>query len=249
MNLLSIQELQEVPIPPLPSIAGRESVSISECGEALVSLDGLRASGIALQPEYCRQDYSAALNDCFVREAVRMKLLAAARHLIPDRYLVILDAWRPVELQRQIFDRIRSTLKSRFLDATDNDLDEKTKVYVSYPSLNADAPPPHLTGGAVDLSIADKDLALLEMGTSFDHFGPEAGTRYFEEKLAAGDLLSRKEQLALKNRRLLFHLLSNQGFTNYREEWWHFDYGDQFWGKSAGTSSPYGPVFQGPSRA
>ena len=28
--------------------------------------------------------------------------------------------------------------------------------------------------------------------------------------------------------------MSAQGFTAYLEEWWHFDYGDQFWGLATG---------------
>jgi hypothetical protein len=37
----------------------------------------------------------------------------------------------------------------------------------------------------------------------------------------------------------------NVGFTNYREEWWHFDYGNRFWAKLNGTDSIYGAVYKG----
>lgn len=30
------------------------------------------------------------------------------------------------------------------------------------------------------------------------------------------------------------------GFINYPEEWWHFDYGNQFWAKLAGKKAIYG---------
>ena len=33
-----------------------------------------------------------------------------------------------------------------------------------------------------------------------------------------------------------------QGFTSYAEEWWHFDYGDQFWGSITGQDAIYGPI-------
>lgn len=79
------------------------------------------------------------------------------------------------------------------------------------------------------------------MGTTFDYFEPKAGTRYFEDKIELGEELSGLELAALKNRRLLYHLLNDVGFTNYREEWWHFDYGDQFWGKLSGDAAVYGP--------
>ncbi|MCG4287414.1 D-alanyl-D-alanine dipeptidase, partial [Lactobacillaceae bacterium KNUT 0156] len=32
-----------------------------------------------------------------------------------------------------------------------------------------------------------------------------------------------------ENRRLLYHVMTQAGFTNYIEEWWHFDYGNQNW--------------------
>ena len=34
--------------------------------------------------------------------------------------------------------------------------------------------------------------------------------------------------------------MSDQGFTAYHEEWWHFDYGDQFWGLATGRPAIYG---------
>jgi D-alanyl-D-alanine dipeptidase len=77
------------------------------------------------------------------------------------------------------------------------------------------------------------------MGTEFDHFGTKAATRYFEEKLERSENLSIDEAEALDNRRLLYHIMTSQGFTNYLEEWWHFDFGDQFWGKISGKRSVY----------
>jgi D-alanyl-D-alanine dipeptidase len=81
------------------------------------------------------------------------------------------------------------------------------------------------------------------MGTEFDHFGPEAATRYFEDKLLKAETLTIEEYSCLQNRRLLFHVLAEVGFTNYHEEWWHFDYGNQFWGKITGKQAIYGPVY------
>lgn len=65
----------------------------------------------------------------------------------------------------------------------------------------------------------------LNMGTDFDHFGPEAGMRYFED-LAEQRELSETEKEALQNRRLLYQVMKRAGFSNYSEEWWHWSYGD-----------------------
>lgn len=78
------------------------------------------------------------------------------------------------------------------------------------------------------------------MGTDFDHFGPEAATRYFEERDVAAKKAIATSDNPVANRRLLFNVLSQHGFTNYAEEWWHFDYGNQFWGRILSRCAIYG---------
>ena len=68
----------------------------------------------------------------------------------------------------------------------------------------------------------------LDMGTSFDHFGLEAGMRYFEE-LSHQRELDEKEGAILHNRRFLYRIMTEAGFANYPEEWWHWSYGDNMW--------------------
>ena len=34
--------------------------------------------------------------------------------------------------------------------------------------------------------------------------------------------------------------MAAQGFTNYEEEWWHFDYGDPSWARLTGQPACYG---------
>ena len=51
----------------------------------------------------------------------------------------------------------------------------------------------------------------LAMGTEFDYFGPEAGTRYFEV-LNLQDKLTMGQQLALRNRRFLYKVMKRAGF-------------------------------------
>lgn len=65
----------------------------------------------------------------------------------------------------------------------------------------------------------------LNMGTGFDHFGPESGTRYFE-KLAHQQELTGEQQQVLQNRRFLYKVMKSAGFSNYPDEWWHWSCGD-----------------------
>jgi D-alanyl-D-alanine dipeptidase len=80
------------------------------------------------------------------------------------------------------------------------------------------------------------------MGTEFDAFEDNAQTRYFENMIAQGQRLSPKEETAAENRRLLFHVLTSVGFTNHLEEWWHYDFGNQFWGCIKKQPAIYGPI-------
>ncbi|HWH15448.1 MAG TPA: M15 family metallopeptidase, partial [Miltoncostaeaceae bacterium] len=109
-------------------------------------------------------------------------------------------------------------------------LEDAAARFVTPPSRSSLAPPPHLTGGAVDLTLARADGTPLDMGTAFDAFTEEAGTRAFEASPGA----------VRDHRRLLYWTMNAAGFTNYAEEWWHFDHGDQFWGLVTGRPARYG---------
>lgn len=111
-----------------------------------------------------------------------------------------------------------------------------TQTYVSLPSTNPTRPSPHNTGGAVDLTLAYEDGSQAPMGTEFDDFSVRAATAYFENKSG----LTGQEKEFRDNRRILFYALTQVGFTNYREEWWHFDYGNQFWATQNKSHAIYG---------
>jgi zinc D-Ala-D-Ala dipeptidase len=65
----------------------------------------------------------------------------------------------------------------------------------------------------------------LNMGTDFDHFGSEAATRYYED-LAERQEITEAEREVLQNRRLLYQVMHQSGFSNYPDEWWHWSIGD-----------------------
>ncbi len=226
-------------IPEIPSVDGRKSVTIIECGEPFALLDRFSPDFIAVRPEYALRGYRNATTRAFARLRVAEMLLGAARLLPPPHRLMIWDAWRPTALQEEIFVRYRTTIHQQHPEYDGERLTRETEAYVSIPSRDPSAPAPHSTGGAIDLTICNGAGQALETGTDFDHFGPQAAARYYEEKVERGQMLSGAEAQALANRRLLYHIMTRQGFTSYREEWWHFDFGDQFWGRISGNPSIY----------
>lgn len=229
-------------IPLLQDITSWKDVEIRECGENLISLNKLYTSPIFVESQYFLQGLEGSIKECFVRETVAKMLIQASKRLPNDYKLVIWDAWRPIEVQEGIFYRYKEKLKNLNPEVNEENLFIWAQRYVSLPSLDENKPFPHNTGGAVDLSIIDFSGNYLNMGTVFDDFNIKANTRYYEQLLEEEKALSDEDLAVLNNRRLLFHIMTAAGFTNYPEEWWHYDCGNQFWGKSKGVNAIYGKI-------
>lgn len=229
-------------IPLLPDVTSWKDVEIQECGERVVSLNELYSDRIIVKPQYFLQEIKDSLKECFVREAVAKMLIKASQSLPSNYEFVIWDAWRPIETQKALFNSYKDKLNASNPTLSEDELGKLIQKYVSLPSLDKTCPPPHSTGGAVDLSIGEQDGNYLDMGTTYDDFSNRASTRYFEEKIEKGENLSSNEMVVINNRRLLFNILTEVGFTNYPDEWWHYDYGNQFWAKAKGVNAIYGRV-------
>ena len=99
--------------------------------------------------------------------------------------------------------------------------------------INSRVPPPHTTGGAVDLMLADADGNPLDHTSPFDPFDPHC---------AAFDAPGLSDA-ARKTRDILAAALVPTGITNYPSEFWHWSYGDQGWAYRGGhPSALYGTM-------
>lgn len=108
--------------------------------------------------------------------------------------------------------------------------------YVAAPSIGPLDPSPHLTGGALDVTLTYQGLALA-LGTGLDEFTDAAHLRAFERGgLDASD--TRIRDL----RRLLFWSMQAQGFVAHRQMWWHFEHGTTAWAAETGRPVRYGVV-------
>ena len=47
-----------------------------------------------------------------------------------------------------------------------------------------------------------------------------------------------------RNRNFLKKLFEDAGFINYPYEWWHWSYGDKYWGFVTGNKAIYGAVIK-----
>jgi zinc D-Ala-D-Ala dipeptidase len=219
-----------IEIPKPVPMAGWKELPINECGEPLVHLNPLAPKLIFVRSGYAHQGIPGASHELYARESVANRLIQAAEVLQvirPNARLQIEDAYRPYEVQAVLFEDIKADLRAKYPRWREETFDRRAQKYVSKPSKDPLKPAPHITGGAIDLTIIENGKEL-EMGTVWDYFGPKASTAYFERAAR------RPQTLYRDNRRLLFYVMTRAGFTNYPEEWWHFDFGNQFWTQVSG---------------
>lgn len=220
-----------------------KKTSIVECEEPLISMSYLPEK-IILSPQYYLQNINGSLPEIYARKTVFKKLASAAKNLPTGYRFIIFDSWRPVEVQKELFRIALDRVQNKYPSKSETDAIQIASVYVAYPESGPFAIFPHGTGGAVDLSIADENGMLLNMGTNFDDCTEKSQTFYFEKMLHRKTELTQDEEEALQNRRLLYTVMTDAGFTNYINEWWHYDYGNQNWAYSSRNKQAiYGQAF------
>lgn len=210
---------------------------IKESNEPLVRAN-FYPERIINSPEYFNQGIPGSLMTIYIRQSVYNKLVKASE-MLPEGYkFVLFDVWRSNKTQQALFNILRDKLSNQHPDLSQDDLLKLVLTTVAPPSDDIiNKPSPHNTGGAVDLTIINSIGQPLQFGTPFDDHTEVARTSYFEEKVSAGITLTAEEKMFLQNRRLLYNVMIKAGFTNYTDEWWHYDYGNQNWAWKSG--SPY----------
>lgn len=180
-------------------------------------------------PRYHAEGLPGALDEGWLRAGVADRLARVAAGLPDGLGLIVWDGYRPIATQAAIYNAYLDELTMVHADWPADALEDAASRYVTPPSRSLEAPPPHLTGGAVDLTLCDGDGRALDMGTGFDAFVSEAAARGLEDRPG----------VVRDRRRILFWAMSAEDFTAYLEEWWHFDHGDQFWGLVRGRPAIY----------
>lgn len=202
------------PLPDLlePSAATESAVS-SPIDEPLVAVAHRR---VRVLSNYWHAGWSAAIPETYLRSDAMRRLTVAADKLPEGWGLAVFDAWRPLELQQQLFD-------AAYADpSTEPD-------FMAPVSHDPSTPPPHYSGGAVDLTLTylGQPLAL---GSGFDDPTDAAFTSSLEGVDTTESTL----------RRVLYRLMADVGFVVFAFEWWHFEYGTRRWAAITGQEPFYG---------
>ena len=129
--------------------------------------------------------------ECFLRLKTVKALVKANTKFMKKGYRIqLFDCYRPLDIQKRMWKIVSNP------------------EYVADPAKGSI----HNRGGAVDITLVDADGKELDMGTSFDFFGPEAG-HYFDNL----------PDEVKKNRILLKRIMQKSGFVSFDSEWWHYN--------------------------
>lgn len=129
--------------------------------------------------------------ECFLRfKTVKALVKANTKFIKKGYHIKIYDCYRPLDIQKRMWKIVSNP------------------EYVADPAKGSI----HNRGGAVDITLVDADGKELDMGTSFDFFGPEA-SHYF-------DNLSDEVK---QNRALLKRIMKKSNFNSFDSEWWHYN--------------------------
>ena len=211
---------------------------INDCGE---NLKPLPSSLYCIEPHLYSAlgaPYGNGANPWQLREGVLIRLIKAQENLQkhhPKLRFAIFDAWRPVSVQAFMVEySINEECKRLCLSRTNKthaleveNVVEQVGRFWAKPSDDPQMPPPHSTGGAVDLTLADLNGKQLNMGGEIDEIGEISEPSYFSKDAEKSP--SSVISLWDKRRRILANTMKNAGFVQHPNEWWHFSYGDQLW--------------------
>lgn len=144
-------------------------------------------------------------NQILIRRQVA-EMLRNAQQYLPDGYSFFLyDGFREEKIQKVYFKNHLKNIRAKHPDWPEEKLRAAAAIFVADPSRVC----PHLTGGAVDISVGKKKR--IATG-GFNHFDDRNISPLFQKK-----------------RKFLATIMEKAGFVNYEPEWWHWSYGDRYW--------------------
>lgn len=200
-----------------------EHIEIRDSGDPLVNLTDF---DFLLEQSYYKRGFSKD-SRIYIRKTIAEKLEHIQKKLGNYKFK-IWDGWRSREVQHNIYMNHWQKLKNEHPDWKEEKLKEEVGKFVTV-ATDPHRIPIHSTGGSTDLTLTDSLGNELDMGTSFDHFGPEAASLFYE--------INDIDDRVRSNRKLLRDAMVAEEFRIDDDEWWHFDYGNQLW--AAALNKPY----------
>jgi D-alanyl-D-alanine dipeptidase len=162
----------------------------------------------------------------------------------PGWQLKLFDAYRPNHVQEFMvhheFLRLSGGRPPPMVEAAERAaLWERTYRIWAEPSEDPATPPPHSTGAALDLTLADSEGLELDMGSPIDENSDRSLPDYFAER----------DPVLHARREFLREIMRAAGFRRHPSEWWHFCLGDQMWAWQVNREAPDSRAFARYGRA
>jgi len=158
----------------------------------------------------------------YCRETVA-RMAAVAAQALPDGYhLGVTDAWRPLKRQIMIYEFMTRCAKEAYPDRDGPALRRTVNRWVAPPGRKA--PPGHCTGAAIDVVLLDSNGEIVDV--SSPHGRIQGGPTF----------VYGLDPEAQRHRFMLYEALTGAGFSNCRDEWWHYSFGDAGWAVRMGLS-------------
>ena len=135
--------------------------------------------------------------------------------------LLIYDSWRPLVVQEYMFKRaINIECKKLDINVSLEDINsypsiiEKVEKFWAYPSFDEKCPPPHSTGGALDVCLSDKFGNIIDMGGDIDQMDETSKPDFYET--------SDNEEAIVWNKRrnLLKEIMNKFEFVQHPDQLW-----------------------------
>ncbi|MCP9929462.1 D-alanyl-D-alanine dipeptidase [Cyanobium sp. AMD-g] len=217
----------------MPPLRPWSPIPIAEAGDPL---DELPATLWRLEPhpyQALGAPYGTGASPFRLRRGVISRLQTAQGLLQqqqPHWRLAIFDAWRPLVVQAfMVRHAFREVCRERGLDPDASGgpqaaVAAEVDRFWAPPSRDPATPPPHSTGAAVDLTLAEADGRPLAMGGEIDAIGALSHPDHYEGSSPGSEAADWHAR-----RRLLAAVMAAAGFAQHPNEWWHFSHGDQLW--------------------
>jgi zinc D-Ala-D-Ala dipeptidase len=213
-------------------------VPIFESGEPLVAIPP-ELFWFELPHPYARLGAPYGQTSPFwLRQGVLNSLVQAQTTLQrnhPNWQILIFDAYRPVAVQQFMVEHTFAEVaqgKTELNSAQAEAIWQQVYQIWAVPSHNPLTPPPHSTGGAVDISLVDYKRQPVFMGSPIDELSARSQPDYFAKLAAdpnASELERAQAEQADTHRQILCDVMTAAGFERHLGEWWHFCLGDQMW--------------------
>ncbi|RLV56267.1 dipeptidase [Aeromicrobium phragmitis] len=161
-----------------------------------------------------------------------LQRLRKARNALPPGYdLLLVEGYRPYDVQQRYYEDHCSELLERYGPLEPDTLRGLASRHVSPPDVA-----PHVSGAAIDLVLSDAEGNALDMGTRINATPDESDGACYLDAPNITDF-------ARGHRDILATAMATAGFAAYPPEWWHWSYGDRYWAFTLEVQyALYGPV-------